>query len=269
MGMTCSCGYTFLFDPSVDGMTDKRFLALVKRASANDTYYFTLPQLEGRFMRLSRPSKVARGLWTLALGGASAAFFATAHPIAGIVFGIFGFISLLNFMVSLSGTTMTPGQMPAAVAKWTGSKGELERLLRQPALSQPPPDYVEADIYVLSENGYPGYLEKVANDILAQHPETPVFLLHDASTGGISMQDRLTGAGKLNIAQHRVIDLGLTPDDVRRLFDVKVTGEFNLDMLPYRGLTNMVSMAMRQGVPFSKLPKKEIDRYDDTGSSFG
>ncbi len=43
LGLQCSCGYTFVFNPGTDpGMTDGKFVAIVRRASAGGDKFFTL-----------------------------------------------------------------------------------------------------------------------------------------------------------------------------------------------------------------------------------
>jgi hypothetical protein len=45
-GLRCNCGYQFVFSPDMNkGMTDNKFLSLIKKASADDRYYFTFSQL--------------------------------------------------------------------------------------------------------------------------------------------------------------------------------------------------------------------------------
>lgn len=45
-GLVCGrCSYQFVFDKGVDAMTDSLFLALQRKASRNDTFYFTENQL--------------------------------------------------------------------------------------------------------------------------------------------------------------------------------------------------------------------------------
>ncbi len=211
------------------------------------------------------------------------------------------------FYLSLRGRSKPSILTPRC--EWESSRREansgrnIERLLKQPTLDKPPPQWKEADIYdygvervliverdllvdlfvrndfhsqqrvlIMSQTGYPSYLEKAANEVLERQPQTPVFLLHDASDAGMAMKSRMQKTGKISVGQQRIIDLGMTPGDIKRF--AKALGVHystlaaKVDSLPYRGLANMIALAMEKQLPLSALSRDEIRKYDD-GGSFG
>jgi hypothetical protein len=70
---------------------------------------------------------------------------------------------------------------------------------------------------ILSETGYPAYLLPIARQCLQENPNLPVYLLHDASQRGIRMDRRVRAAALLPLEGHPVRDLGLFPDDIKRM----------------------------------------------------
>ena len=123
-----------------------------------------------------------------------------------------------------------------------------KKLLLQPSLYTPPPQWEESDIYdygverlllvehdllvdllvqngfhaqertlVLSENGYPSYLLPVARRFLEENSQLPVYFLHDATEHGAQMAARLAPEEVLPLAGHPILDLGLFPEDVKRM----------------------------------------------------
>jgi hypothetical protein len=147
---------------------------------------------------------------------------------------------------------ISPGQFDALLNRWHSNGKRIDKLIDQPTLHEPPPDWSEPDIYdygverlliverdllvdlfvkngvhaeqrmlVISESGYPDYLLPVATRLLQEQPDLPVFLLHDATTHGAAMEDRVTSNGLLPLDGHPLTDLGMFPTDFQKLKRVK------------------------------------------------
>ena len=299
-GMRCGCGYQFVFDPKQDKMTDGRFTAALNKVSANDTYYFTQNQLDAvirgaRAKSLWRPGiiclvSLVGGLAMIALGG--------PEPLLWGLFVIFS-IALLVWLVR---QLLKPDHLDVAslVESWRRTNGPIEKLVSEPKLSRPPPEWQEPDIYdygverilfverdilvdllvkngfhaeqralVLSEHGYPSYIESRARTILKESPDTKVFLMHDSTPTGVGMKGRIIA--KYGLEQNPPVDLGVFPDDWKKLKAAGPLGlrhdgyEAPVDMIPFSRLGTMTAAAFIAGVSFMELPDPGPSSSESSG----
>jgi len=286
--MRCNCGYTFALSPlNGGGWTDGKFIAVVDRASANGTYAYTYDMLYATYARRatkSHPGRVAFcgtvaaavAICATAMGG-PAQLTATAAGVAVVLF--------IMMCAALCRRAPDRSALEQAVQVWTGARGKLKGSITESGLHEPPPQYAEADIYdygverlfiverrllvdlfvrnglhaqeralILSTDGYPEYLMPVAQKILAESPELPVFFAHDAGSGSGTWPP----VAMPWLDGHAQIDIGLQHEDVGRLACLKFTRRpqlalIPLDMIPYQTLTTMLSMAFTYRVPLSIL----------------
>jgi len=305
-GMQCACGYQFALDPKASaGLTDGKFLAIVKKASGDGAYCFTNNQLYTAYCQ-----RKVRHAWACLV----VAIVLLVIAVAVVVFAYhsaFGFGVLLGFLALAAFGCF-------AAARWGGppSQEELKKAIKayvsthklkgrvhKTALDTPPPTYSEQDIYdygverllvvqrdilvdlfvrnkfhaeqrtlILSANGYPAYLLPVAQKLLAESPDLPVFLLHDSTRAGMAM----AGGDLPPIAGHPVIDLGITPQDVKRITRLRALKaarqryEIAVDLIPYATLSAMVAEAMTRGKTFDEILILVADGDSGcTDSSFG
>ena len=189
-----------------------------------------------------------------------------------------------------------------------GIKGSLDRMIEHPSLHHPPPEWPETDIYdygveriliverdilvdvfvrnglhaqermlVLSESGYPDYLIPLAQRCLRDNPEVPVYLLHDAARHGPTMSRRIQVADFLPLEGHPVLDLGLFPNDVKRMPNLKALQlhkrEFAVpvDVLLYATLGAGIAQAMAQNLAFGELlhPSGWVTSFGGVDGDFG
>ncbi len=167
-GMKCAkCSYVYAFDPKSDGIADGKFLGLIKKASANDTQYFTFNQLYAVYCRgrsriiaaIVESKWGAVGFVGLVLGLLGVACVlggcATEEPMAS-VFGVP--LVVLGIVLIFAGRktheiapsrTEPPGaeQLHAWVTKWEAAGKPIARLLQTPSLHHAPAPYRESDIY--------------------------------------------------------------------------------------------------------------------------
>ena len=305
-GMRCRCGYGFVLNPKRDGMSDGRMLALCRQSSSNGTYAFTLNQLTTAFCRREMRGRRTQALVVCVVGllGAGASFFFRDSFTAlwwwyGV--GVSLFIATVFPLILL---TEKPKQarFRTIVERWLASGRPLPKLLVEPSLHEPPPQWDEPDIYdygvesilvvqrdllvdllvnnefhasqrclVISETGYPAYLMPKAAELLTQRPDLPVFLLHDATPVGTGMLRRMQDrplAANLNASLH---DLGLFPQDVARLAKLRPTlrrsGDYALavDCIPYAMLVSGLSQAIDQRVSLADI----IDARQAHGANSG
>jgi hypothetical protein len=302
--MTCACGRRFVFDPAADnGMTDGKFQAIVDSASNKGRYYFTPNQLYAAYCR-----KLAR---KPALGSALALL---AASIASGILGWLGFIgpgAIWNFVAMatfflgavllirhmVAGRNMLPREaFQRFVQVWIDAGNPLDKMLTEPALHQPPPEWPEPDIYdygvervlivehdllvdilvrngfhaqeralIISQNGYPEYIRKRLERILAGS-NPPIFYLHDSAPEGAvpgSSQARALVAGR------ELIDLGLFEADIKQINSLKklsaekFNGRIPADAMVFTGLANILAAALLHGAAFSQV----FSQPADSGSS--
>lgn len=300
-GMRCRCTYEFALDPKTDFYTDGRLLSAVKKASANDTLYFTFPQLTTTMAGM-RPSLkmdaifgfvillVASGI---VIGIPDGWFF-------GLVLAIFGGVGFVKGIRG-HGKFDVP-QLQRAVKKYQWEKTRFRFLLIDDGpLTEPPPDFAETDLYdygvegvliverpilvdlfvlngfhaanrmlVVSQCGYPSYIVSQANQILSQQPNVPVYALHDATPAGASMVTQLKRSGIFELRDHRIVDLGLDTAKLSRtprLQQFAIDGQVAIDHLKWNRLASGVAASATAGVALIDI----IDQDPEAAStkSFG
>lgn len=253
--MTCSsCRYRFVFNPKQDGFTDGKMAALIRKVSANDTYYFTFNQLFSEHCRRTGLGiagyVVGAVILFLIVPGAVLLLKNPVGLVLAVGLAVLGVLIVWGSWYHRGKVPPEPHKLRAFVNRWgkTGLTGSLAKLLEAPRLHTRPPEWPESDIYdygverilivehellvdlfvlngfhsenralVLSESGYPKYLLPQAVSLLKQRPDLPVFLLHDASRDLVSMADRVAKHPQLPVSQHPIIDTGLFPEDVVQL----------------------------------------------------
>ena len=242
------CGYHWVFGAG-DPLKDTQFRAIIRKASNNDTAYFTKNQLYAAYVArvgFMRPATVLLG-GGLIFAGLVAVLYAAEAP---LVLGVpFGFFAAIIWYFVFRDRAMPQLEFEALLRKWKSRNGNPERLLldSELRLRNPPPEYTEADIFsygvenvlivdrdvlvdffvlnnfatrektlIVSETGYPDYIENRLLEILKTQPDVPVYLLHDATEVGQGMRRRaLTRWPALR--ENQVRDLGLSTEDVRKM----------------------------------------------------
>ncbi|MCW5212922.1 hypothetical protein VU04_08420 [Desulfobulbus sp. TB] len=210
----------------------------------------------------------------------------------------------LFFLVLLSGTVLihaivhwnrTPPnreEFRRMVEKWSNAKGTPDKMLVKPSLHQPPPQFPEGDLYdygverviivehrllvdLLVKNGfhtdqralifsvddYPSYIAERAKILLKASSNLPIYLLHDATEKGRAMKQ------KINYPEHKVIDLGIFPEQIKNLSALKPLrlNQAPLDILPYAALSAIGAAAIAAGVPFDEV----LASWQQAGNSVG
>jgi hypothetical protein len=305
--MACSsCGYRFVLDPKVDGLADRKFLAAVRRASANDTYHYTKEQLYAAHARgQSRSPKIPAIVGGICAAAGLLVWF--ANSALGALALVAGAVAIICLIMAVARALRRPPnrrEWDGIVAKWQTSKRRdaLAKMITEPRLGTPPPEWQEPDIYdygveriliverdllvdlfvlnglhaehralVLSETGYPDYLVPRARHCLEENDQLPVLLLHDATRHGVAMEQRLRGSSLLPLAERPIKDLGLFPDDVRKLAQLRPVGGGSrglgvpADALLYGALVAGLSDCFAQDVALADLIEQR--RKDTTDAS--
>ena len=305
-GMKCNCHYQFALDPKSDQMTDGKLLALVRGASSNGTYYFTPHQLYTTYC--SRHRDVGR-LPVIAMVGvvATVAVLMVPPEIKLVCVSI-----LLFALVAIVIAAFVPSSVPPrstlekAVQKYEGIKGPISKLVRSHRLADPPPEWDEPDIYdygvervlvvqrdilvdllvlngfhkaqrtlIISGGGYPTYLTPMAVQVLEQNSEMPVFFLHDATREGLAWFEQISKSKKLPWQDHAKVDLGIYPDDIRRIKKLrKLRPELSnygleIDVLPYAMLVVGLEVAIEERQSLGYLLALRDAEKEHAPSSFG
>ncbi len=307
-GMQCGrCGYRFTFNPktfATKGLTDGRFLAAVQRASQQGTAVFTDNQLYAAYGIKARSNRMPLLVFGCLVGfvGLMITF---ANKVVGVaVLGVAAVLIALG--VTARANVMRRAQFMDALDDWLMAGKEVPGLIREPSLHQPPESWPEPDIYdygaeriliverdlmvdllvknnqhveqrmlVVSESGYPEYIVPHVNRLLEEHPQLPVFLMHDADEHGIQLQQRLQSLGWLKLGNHPVVDLGFFPEDFEQL---KRTQNFEnqrsdrmlpADALLIGSLATGLGACFASQCTFADELKREQQNQMAAGSSFG
>ena len=256
--MTCRCGYRFVLDPQdTGGIADGKFHAILRRASANDSLYFTQEQLFTAFcQRKDRSSLLGSFISVLVLLLFLFFFFdgvLSTEFLWGALFVAFLLMGMFLILKVLLGGSMGPSpeharkQFNRILSTWIHAKGQPAFLLEQPDLHQPPPQWQEEDIYnygvervllverpllvdLLVKNGLharermlvmsvDGYPEYVGTHLKR--------ILHEQTDTPVFLLHDATEAGMAmkerfrlqdwNGADQPILDLGLFPEDAMKL----------------------------------------------------
>ncbi len=76
--------------------------------------------------------------------------------------------------------------------------------------------HLTAKAVVVSRTGYPERVFAACREFLRNHPDTPVQLVHDASTQGFALAAQLTDESKWRFARTRLSDLGISRAALQR-----------------------------------------------------
>jgi len=307
-GMTCSCGYHFVFDPKADRITDGKFAAAITLASRNGTYDFTANQLYTAFNRKHRQKS---GCFLVAL------FIAVVTAVGGFAAGIVplamigaavALVSLALLAANAANPNLKRSKFDALLLRWT-ARQKIPQLVDKPAMHQPPPQWPEKDIYdygaerilvvqhdllvdllvrnhfhaeqscvVVSINHYPSYIWTRVEAILQTHKPVKVFLLHDASTLGLQVMERFKASHAPLLGQANLIDLGLFPGDAQRIEPLKALNlkkndpNVPVDAIPYAHLQGLTAQAMEEGTTMHTVlitRPQGNDYISDNGGSVG
>jgi hypothetical protein len=250
--MVCSCGYRFALNPKEPpNISDIAFQKSLDRLTGSGQYYFTYTQLYAQIYRFLE-NRLRTTRRASAIGGSG--FFLIVA--AGVVFGagmpwiivlpflliIVGALWFATRRVKLDSTTVTktidtyeklhPLDNLADGSRFKDAKPEqLDKEILQYAperiLIVQHDDitdmlllnrfHFDNKALVLSAQKYPHHAFQACQSFLSQHPDIPVLLLHDASTEGLHMKERLLTDPSWNLQGKNVHDLGLNPSGVDRI----------------------------------------------------
>ena len=290
--LRCGCGYRFIFHAkqagSTRGMTDTKFLDLLRRAGKNGCFYFTFPQLYTAWCRQDAEERI------LLLRQRLAGFGILLSALCIACFLLFGRSGVLPCLILLlvpwilirrHRRQLPPdlGTLKKLVRQWrAGRGGRDEMLLIRPSLHEPPPNLPEKELLdcgaerillverpllvdllvrngfhaewnalIFSRDGYPAYIVRHARKMLKKDSSLPVYLLHDAGEAGAAM------AQKNRLSGRTVIDLGIRPEHLKKMRFLKELQHdrkgYNmpLDILPYPVLAALCGQALREKSTFS------------------
>lgn len=317
--MTCAkCKREFILDPKkwivgTNGITDAKFLGVLKRATANHTRYVTENELYSIARQRLKPTPGGFiGTFVgLLLGMAILSFMGwvvlsligvevenLSGPWFAIPLAIFLFVSIL--VLRNVGKGLTREKWDKVVQTWQ-TREEFPNLLTTPALHQPPPEWSEPDVYdygaerllicerdlivdwlvqnkfhlmertlIVAESGYPQYLVPRAQSLLQSNSELPVFLLHDATPEGQSMESRIRNSPHFPVDGHPVTDLGVNADDVEKLrLPVRMRDQergLRVDDLPYSFLTGIAAIGLADQLTLAAAMQSQLASGDPTFS---
>lgn len=308
-GLACGgCGYRFVFnpkEPATRGLTDGKFDACIRAASQNETLYFTRNQLQAAYCRRMSGSPLKQiGCGIVALVFAAVLATTEVWPVV-IISGLVG-LGFVAAGIQASRRKITPRHFDMLLDRWLSGGRTIDRLLEEPALHDPPPQWSEPDIYdygverlliverdilvdlfvmngvhaeqrmlVVSETGYPDYLMPVARRLLEEQPDLPVFLLHDATVHGVAMAERMRVSDVLPLEGRTVTDLGMFPTDFQMLNRTKRFDPDNTHralpvdamMLPF--MTMGLGAAMTEGMTLGAMIEQQHRSTTSAGYDFG
>ncbi|MCI5161220.1 MAG: hypothetical protein D3917_04185, partial [Candidatus Electrothrix sp. AX5] len=203
---------------------------------------------------------------------------------------------LIHAVVHWNRTPPNREEFRRMVKKWSYAKGGPEKMIITPSLHHPPPQFPEGDLYdygveriiiverrllvdllvkngfhtdqralIFSADDYPSYIAERAKILLQASSDLPIYLLHDATEKGGAMKR------KINYPKHKVIDLGIFPEQIKNLPVLKPLRlksqehQAALDVLPYAALSAIGAAAIAAGIPFDEV----LASWRQEGNSVG
>lgn len=303
-GLICSCGYSFTFNPKstqLPAMRDNRLLNTIRRVSRDGTAVFTMNQLYSAYID-SLPSyktvAIVIAVFFIVLGCVAL----TLSPVGLLVIVLGIVLALFSFQEA----TVPRRQFDDGIRLWISQGRKIEGLLEEPTLNVAPENWPESDIYdygverilivqrpilvdlfvknnqhaeqrmlVISESGYPEYLQDRTNKLLAERSDLPIYLLHDADEQGVGMAERIRNSAWFVSAGNSMIDLGFFASDfenlkrTRKYRDGTKTFELPVDALRMGSLTLALSQCFANQSTIAKELHREQTNEMAAGSSFG
>ncbi len=256
-GMSCKkCRYRFIIDPQAHArFTDGKFLAILRRASRNGTYYFTEEELYFQACQRKKSGCVAFIPAVFFTPFASVSLMAVITYITGKEEYTWMEISLMGGLLAVVAILITYRLLNSPISRrkwdkmlqlWKKRHPELPYLLPGQSLAQPPAESQIPDLYeygaprlmicqediqvdwlimngfhsahqaiIISESGYPHYLRPQVEAVIASNPALRVTLLHNTGTLGETMMERVIPDWQLSPEQ--VVDAGLSMETLKRM----------------------------------------------------
>ncbi len=237
-GTRCKkCGYQFVFRKSADGITDSALRQMIQRLSDSGQQAFTATQLALAICRSWRQKKGAFiGCGVVAVVVALLIGFGQ-HALLGVA--VFLILSI-PIIVGWWGRARLPFHKARKLVDRYHQAHPIAALADGRAFRQQTapadledPHYaperilvVERDdlvdmlirnrfhlnhkTAVVSRSGYPERVFAACREFLRNHPDTPVQVLHDASTAGFALTAQLAADPNWQFARQRLTDLGIS-----------------------------------------------------------
>ncbi len=306
-GPRCRCGYPFVFtDPSAQKMSDFRFLAIIDGATGDGTYYVTARQLYFEYCRrLGSKGPLTPAITAVSALGVATGLWLSGYDTIAVFCGFFAVVGLVICLYRLFSPPMKFLDFERVIDRYRegGTRERLSQVLEKPTLHNPPPDWQEPDIYrygvervllvqhdilvdlfvlnglhaeqrtlIISETGYPEYIQPRVTEVLKDNPKIPVFMLHDATDRGIGMKRRLRKLSWLPASEKR-IDLGIQPKDVRKmkrfrfLRPQRLQYKVAIDLLPYSVLAGGLAAGLAGQIALAAVTHEQLSARGE--SSFG
>lgn len=251
-GARCTCGYMFALNPKESPyLSDRAVATITDKLSQFGRYYFTFNQLyvvlHKAAARRKRKQKI---VWVAVVvaGSIGLSIGLSSHKIAWLVPFVLVSAGLLIWYI-LKGPVPVPSEdLIHAIRKYEKMhsipnmvngkrfKGELTKQQVQDELFDYAPQrilivptddmvdmlvlnrfHADTKTAVISQTKYPKQVFNACRRALEQHPDLPVEIIHDASTDGLQLMDKLLGDKTWNLQGKNVKDLGLFAHDVERI----------------------------------------------------
>lgn len=251
-GMTCACGYHFVFNPKIDRLTDGKFQTVIKQASKNDTYFFTKNQLYNAFCRkLDKPLSVLVpiGIFIVSVFVVIIVMMMGSWKVTVTAILVAVLLSSLAMAAfSFSKKLLSRDNFDTLLHRWM-QVNKIPKLLVKPQLGAPPaqqwqePDifdygverilvvqhdilvdlfvkngfHAEQSCLIISANGYPPYLAQRLPELVKKNKNISIFLLHDFSPTGTTVVNKFLAPHKELLKNARILDVGLFQEDVKQI----------------------------------------------------
>ncbi len=257
-GIKCiQCGYVFVFDPlRNDPVLDYRMANMIKKASSNDTQYFTPDMLYGLFLRYRKHDHLFYTAVVLliisAISGIMSFNVDTANAKSYTIISLFFFIPSILYYISYRykkvHNYLSRKDFDKALQKWQkNSILSSYKLIETPGL-RPPPDWKEKDIFsygvekiiildnnlsvdlmiknnehvnakalIISSTGYPKYLKPILKKILAEQTDIPIVLLHGSSRQAHTVVQQFKNKTGIDLNNYTLQIPGYTAEQLKEI----------------------------------------------------
>jgi hypothetical protein len=252
-----SCGYQFALNPKeVPRITDIAFKIALDRLSGYGQHYFTYYQLYAQIYRLlgkkDRKGRIGC-IIALAIIGLLITFMGSAlvKEISGfgwwlpallLILVVVGIVKYARRPIKVSPGTVvkvinTYQELHPTEQLVDGKRFEGRELTKvDPEIFRYAPEQIlivqrndiadmlllnrfhfENKTLVVSANKYPQDAFLACQQFLLQHPDIPISIIHDASSEGLKMKEKLLADKSWNLEGKRIQDMGLFPEDLDQI----------------------------------------------------
>lgn len=298
-----SCGYAFVFNPKTDGVSDGFFSFVIRKASANNTQYFTENQLFHTWVveRYKKSTLNTWGcLWVFVIVSGIASYAIVKNP---WVLCIEIPILLLGFILPKRTASINRfvdnDLFKSQMYKWKKFGNMSEYFIDKPTLESESKIEFESDIYehgvskvlileedvlvdlfvrngihtkeqvlVLSISGYPKQAYSIFENMIENKSPLTIYCMHSPTPSGLELPKTLSN----KYPNYKIVDLGVSAEEFKNMkhYDIwKDQKTWPLDAISFGAIAAPLAICFASQIAFAEALEQQRQTNQSWGDSGG